>query len=293
MCFHAFCSIFHNTHEIFGLEPFCRVVVLYIAMPFIGLIGGSGLYEMPGLRVLEERVLETPFGAPSAAYVMGELSGARVAFLPRHGSPHRLPPHRINYRANVWGFRQLGVDRILSVNAGGGLSPGLRPGSIVVLDQVLDMTQGAREATFYDEGEVVHIDFTEPYCPELRQAVLGAGEKAGIGLEGGGTYLCVNGPRLESRAEIEFFARTGADVVGMTGMPEAALARELEICYSALAVVTNYAAGLSGIKLTTGEVVGSMEKANERIKALLKETFALIPYERACPCKDALKGTRM
>lgn len=265
-------------------------------MPRVGVIGGSGLYGIPGLEVSGERKVRTPFGAPSAAYVMGELAGVEVVFLPRHGAGHDIPPHRINYRANLWGFGELGVERVLSVNASGGIRRGLGPGDIVVLDQVLDFTQGARAGSFYDGGEggqVVHIDFTEPYCPEVRGALLRAGEKAGVGLGDGGTYLCVNGPRLESRAEIEFFASAGADVVGMTGMPEAALARELEICFAGVAVVTNYAAGFTGEKLTTGEVIESMKEANERINALLRETIGLIPRQRGCPCKDALKEAIM
>jgi 5'-methylthioadenosine phosphorylase len=268
-------------------------MMYYITMPRLGVIGGSGLYEMPGLSIVEKRTVSTPFGEPSAPYVMGRFGEVETAFLPRHGQTHRMPPHRINYRANLWGFRELGVERVISVNATGGIRKGLTPGELVVLDQVIDMTQGAREGTFYDEGEVVHVDFTEPYCPETREALFQAGNRHGIGLGERGTYLCVNGPRLESRAEIEHFATMGADVVGMTGMPEAALARELELCFAALAVVTNHAAGLSGRKLTTDEVMESMESANERIKTVLKEALLLLPSERHCPCRDALKGARM
>jgi 5'-methylthioadenosine phosphorylase len=262
-------------------------------MPKLGVIGGSGLYGIPGLSIVEERTVLTPFGEPSAPYVMGKFGEVEAAFLPRHGQTHRIPPHRINYRANLWGFRELGVERVISVNATGGIRRGLLPGELVVPDQVIDLTQGAREGTFYDGGEVVHVDFTEPYCPETREALFQAGNRHGIGLGEGGTYLCVNGPRLESRAEIEHFATIGADVVGMTGMPEAALARELELCFAALAVVTNHAAGLSGRKLTTHEVMESMSKAKERIETVLKEALLVLPPERHCPCKDALKGARM
>jgi 5'-methylthioadenosine phosphorylase len=258
----------------------------------IGVIGGSGLYELKGLSVLEDRVLSTPFGEPSAPYRIGEISGIKVAFLPRHGTGHNFPPHRINYRANIWGFKEIGAERIISVNASGGINPSFRPGEIVLLDQVVDFTQGARQSTFYDKDEVVHIDFTEPYCPELREALSDAASSTRVEVKNTGTYICVNGPRLESRAEIEHFGRMGAEVIGMTGMPEASLARELEICFSAIAVVTNYAAGLSGKKLTTDEVVKKMEDANERLKRLLKEALALIPPGRACQCKDALKGAK-
>jgi 5'-methylthioadenosine phosphorylase len=262
-------------------------------MPLVGVIGGSGLYGIPGLRALGEEAVRTPYGEPSAPYVRGEIAGLEVAFLPRHGRDHGIQPHRINYRANLYGFKQLGAERIITVNATGGMAPGLKPGHIVALDQVIDMTQGAREATFFDGDEVVHIDFTEPYCPELRDALIKAGGGTGINVAGRGTYLCVNGPRLESKAEIAHFAKIGGHVVGMTGMPEAALARELEICLAGLAVVTNFAAGISERKLTTDEVVEVMRMSNENIKVLLKAALGLVPHERKCPCRDALKGARM
>ena len=198
-------------------------------MPKIGLIGGSGLQDIPGLRLIEERVVETPFGPPSAPYRIGELSGVKIAFLPRHGSPHRIAPHKVNYRANIYGFKLLGVQRIISVSAAGGINPALKPGEIVIHEQVIDTTQGARPSTFYEQDEVVHIDFTEPYCPDLREALLASAQSAGMGKLKSAVYICSNGPRLESRAEIKYFSLIGADVVGMTGMPEAALARELEL----------------------------------------------------------------
>lgn len=269
------------------------LVLYYSIMPPVGLIGGSGLHEVPGFRARGERAVSTPYGEPSAAYLTGEIRGVEVAFLSRHGPGHRIPPSGINYRANVWGFRELGVERIISVSASGGIDPEFRPGDIVVLGQVIDMVQGARASTFYQDGEVVHVDFTEPYCPELRRALAGAGEAAGVALRDGGTYVCVNGPRLESRAEIRFFGMIGGQVVGMTGMPEAALARELEICFGAVTVVTNYAAGLAGGKLTTAEVVGKMKEANQRIGLLLGETLPRIPAERSCPCREALSDARM
>jgi 5'-methylthioadenosine phosphorylase len=262
-------------------------------MSIIGVIGGSGLYGMPGLRVTEDRAVSTPYGEPSAPYRLGELSGVKAAFLPRHGPDHKIPPHRINYRANIWGFRELGVQRVVSVSASGGINPDLRPGDIVVADQVIDLTQGARQSTFYDSETVVHVDFTDPYCPELRQAIIASAEHAGIAVKRAGTYICVNGPRLESKAEIRFFGSNGADIIGMTGMPEASLARELEICFSAVSVVTNYAAGISGRKLTTVEVVRTMEESTERIRKILGETITRIPPERACPCGKALEDSRM
>jgi 5'-methylthioadenosine phosphorylase len=259
----------------------------------IGLIGGSGLYEMPGFKLREERLLSTPYGEPSGAFLIGEVAGAAVAFLPRHGSPHRIPPDRVNYRANINGFKELGVERIISISASGGISPGLRPGDIVILDQVIDMVQGTRASTFYEGDEVVHIDFTEPYCPELRESLLGGDRSAGTGARAAGTYICVNGPRLESRAEIRFYGMIGADVIGMTGMPEASLARELEICYAGITVVTNFAAGMAGKKLTTTEVVEKMKESNEKIGRLIIESLPLIPSLRQCPCGEALRDSTM
>jgi 5'-methylthioadenosine phosphorylase len=262
-------------------------------MPIVGVIAGSGLYEIPGLKMLRDTEIKTPYGEPSAPYSIGELGGIKIAFLPRHGSLHRIPPDQINYRANIWGFKELGAERVLTLNATGGINPDLKPGDIVITDQVIDMTQGARQGSYYDRDEVVHVDFTEPYCPELRDALLEAATRAAIKLKDGGTYICVNGPRLESRAEIRFFGTTGADLVGMTGMPEASLARELELCLASVSVVTNYAAGITAARLTTTEVVSVMNETTEKLKLLIKEALPLIPLERACPCKDALRDARM
>jgi 5'-methylthioadenosine phosphorylase len=261
-------------------------------MPKIGVVGGSGLYQIPGLMITEYRQLTTPFGSPSDTYMIGELSGREIAFLPRHGLKHHIPPHRVNYRANIWGFKELGVERIISLGAVGGIGFDIIPGMIVVPDQIIDMTNG-RDSTFYEEDEVVHIDFTEPYCPELRDSLLRGGENSGIEMRSSGAYVCMNGPRLETRAEIKMFLSMGLDIVGMTAMPEAALAREAEICLCGLVVVTNYAAGIAKKRLTTTEVIETMKEAKTRVGDLLQRTFQLIPSERRCSCKDALKEARM
>lgn len=199
----------------------------------------------------------------------------------------------INYLANIWGFKKLGVERILSISAAGGIKKGLKPGDIVVLDQVLDMTRN-RKSTFYDgRNGVVHIDFTDPYCPELRETLQKAGKRVKVSIKNGGTYVAVEGPRLETASEIRSFSILGGDVVGMTGMPEASLARELEICYSGLSVVANYAAGISKRKLTVAEVMEAMKATTEHIKRLLSETFLLIPDERRCACSEALKEAKI
>jgi 5'-methylthioadenosine phosphorylase len=261
-------------------------------MPTTGIIAGSGFYEVEGIEVKELRKVTTPYGEPSDLYRRCDVAGKEIVFLSRHGTPHHIPPHMINYRANMWGFRELGVQRVLSVNAVGGINRTLRPGDMVIPDQVIDMTHG-RASTFYDGDEVIHIDFTNPFCTEVREALMGTGAKLGAPPPGSGTYLCVNGPRLESKAEIQYFAAAGADIVGMTVMPEAALARELEICFAAIAVVTNYAAGISGERLTTTEVVETMKASKERLMSLLTGTINALPEVRKCSCRNALDSAKM
>jgi len=255
----------------------------------IGIIGGSGLYEIDGFVTTKEVSLSTPFGEPSSTFKIGTFGDMEVVFLPRHGVPHRIPPHKVNYRANIWGLKSLEVERIISISAVGGINSNTPPGSIVLLDQIIDMTCGARPSTFYDIDKVVHIDFTHPYCPEMANAVIRAAQNIKLPLKTNATYICVNGPRLETAREIKFFSMIGADVVGMTAMPEAALAREMEICISGISVVTNHAAGISGNKLTTKEVVANMKNSIEQIKSLIREALVYIPPARTCPCKDALK----
>ncbi len=261
-------------------------------MPDFGVIAGSGIYNMPDLEIIDSVKVVTPYGEPSDSYRIGKFAGKEVVFLPRHGAKHHIPPHRINYRANIWGFRELGISRILSIGATGGISRGMIPGTIVVLDQVIDMTSG-REATFFDQDDVVHIDFTNPFCPDLRQELIAAASDAGIKAVQKGTYIAVNGPRLETAAEIRAFARLGADVVGMTGMPEAALGRELEICFSGVAVVSNAAAGVAEEVLTATEVVEAMRKSAEQIRMLLRAFFGRDIITHACTCRSVLKNAHM
>ncbi len=259
----------------------------------IGVIGGSGLYDIEGVDIREVREIETPFGPPSDAYRIGDFSGRSLVFLPRHGAAHHLPPHKINYRANIWGFKHLGADCVIALSATGGITDRVTPGSIVLPDQILDFTSG-RDATYHSgEAGVVHIDFTHPYCPAVRDALREGAKRAGTALVEPATYVCTNGPRLETWAEIRAFSLLGADVVGMTAMPEAALAREAELCYAGVCVVTNFAAGVSGEKLTVKEVVEQMKSATERLKRILRETFPLISPSRACRCRDALRDARV
>jgi 5'-methylthioadenosine phosphorylase len=261
-------------------------------MPLYGVIGGSGLYDIPGLEITDSAKLTSPYGEPSDVYRIGSLSGKEAVFLPRHGSMHHIQPHKINYRANIWGFRELGVKKIISVGASGGISGRMKPGLITFPDQIIDITSG-RASTFYDEDEVVHVDFTEPFCRDLRGYLTAAAEQAGLAVTGSGVYVCVNGPRLETAAEIRTFSLWGADMVGMTAMPEASLARELEICFANVSVITNYAAGISGARLTATEVVEMMQSATEKIKLLLKTLLSLDFVEPVCSCRETLKEARM
>jgi 5'-methylthioinosine phosphorylase len=210
----------------------------------IALIGGTGLYQFPGLGKVERHAVETPYGAPSDSIVIGYVGEHRIAFLARHGESHTIPPHRVNYRANVWALHHLGVRRVVGVNAVGGIRGDMGPRVLAVPDQIIDYTS-ERLTSYCDVAgaEVRHIDFSEPYSAGLRKALLGAAAKAGIAVVDGGCYGATQGPRLETRAEIARLRRDGCDLVGMTGMPEAALARELELEYACLALVANWAAG--------------------------------------------------
>ncbi|MDA8174497.1 MAG: S-methyl-5'-thioadenosine phosphorylase [Nitrospiraceae bacterium] len=278
---------------------FCSLSLFYVnyIMPDIGVIGGSGIYSIPGLRKTDEKRVETPFGEPSGSYLIAELDGRGVVFLPRHGSGHAVAPHKINYRANIWGMRHLGVKRIIAVNATGSLLESVPPRSIVIPHQLIDYTAGARAATFFEDREVVHVDFTDPYCPELRSTLADACRQASPGAPffDSGVYVCVNGPRLETAAEIAAYAKLGGSVIGMTGMPEAVLARESEMCYCALAVITNYAAGINpSARLTTGEVLENMRQSVPLLQDILRRAIPLVPAERSnCLCAAALKDSRL
>jgi len=235
--------------------------------------------------------VRTPYGEPSGPYTIAEAQGRQMVFLPRHGQEHSIPPHKVNYRANVWGMRELGVERIVGVNAVGGL--GIEPGTLVLPEQVIDLTLGGRAGTFYDGPDVVHIDFTEPFCPELREFLAQVAEAQGLRIHLGGTYVCTQGPRLESGAEIQAFRRLGAHLVGMTAMPEAALARELQLCYVSVCVVTNWAAGIKKKRLSTTEVLQMMRQRSRDIQGLVLGLLAHLPGKRGCGCQEALRDARL
>lgn len=235
----------------------------------VGIIGGSGLYSMFPDAV--EVQVETPYGAPSSPVTIADVQGVSVAFLARHGADHRLPPHRINYRANVWALRELGVDRIIAPAAVGGLAPGLGPGSLVVPDQLVDWTKG-RTQTFHDEftDGPVHASFADPYCPELREVVLASAAAHDWPAQDGGAMVVIEGPRFSTRAESLFFQAQGWAVVNMTGHPEAVLARELGICYATVALVTDADAGTAtGEGVTVADVMAEFARSTDRLRAVL------------------------
>jgi 5'-methylthioadenosine phosphorylase len=253
----------------------------------IGVIGGSGLYAF--LEDATEVPVETPYGPPSDPLVVGDVRGRRVAFVPRHGRDHRFPPHRIPYRANLWALRSLGVRQVLAPCAVGGLRPDLGPGALVVPDQLVDRTSG-RVQTFHDVG-AVHVSFAEPYCPTGRAAAVAAAGQAQWPVADGGTMVVVEGPRFSTRAESQWFAAQGWSVVNMTGHPEAVLARELALCYTSIALVTDLDAGVEGgTSVTQDEVFRFFAASTARLRELLHDVVAGLPSEPGCSCRSALDG---
>ncbi len=243
----------------------------------IAVIGGTGLYAMmDDFQMIRQEIINTPYGEASSPLVFGELEGKSVVFLARHGFTHRLPPHRINYLANIWMLKKAGVEQILAVNAVGSLNDNCKPENMVIPDQIIDYTWG-REHTFYAEDltRVVHIDFTFPYSESLRQTIIQAGRNEDMGLVENAVYGCTQGPRLESAAEITRLGRDGCDLVGMTGMPEASLARELSIEYASISIVANWAAGINGSQISMDQIDSHMQKGMEKVKRLITETIRI------------------
>jgi len=254
----------------------------------IGIIGGSGLYSMPGLTDVREVKLETPFGDPSDPYVLGTLDGRRVAFLARHGLGHRILPTELNFRANIYGFKQLGVERILSVSAVGSLKEEHKPLDFVIPDQFFDRTRH-RVDTFFGEGIVAHIAFADPICPQLAQLVEAACNKAGVTGKRGGTYINMEGPQFSTKAESNVYRSWGMDVIGMTNLQEAKLAREAEICYVTVAMVTDYDCWHPHHdSVTVDQIVAVLVKNAENAARVVRETVAGLPASRSCKCGSAL-----
>jgi 5'-methylthioinosine phosphorylase len=242
----------------------------------LAIIGGTGLTQIEALTLTGEQTLDTPFGAPSAPYVFGKLDGRTLVFLARHGNPHRIPPHKINYRANIWGLKQLGVSEIIGVAAVGGITPAMGPAVLAIPDQIIDYTFGREHSFFSDDLEhVTHIDFSLPYHEGLRQRLIKAAQQAQLESVNSGVYGCTQGPRLETAAEIRRMAQDGCDLVGMTGMPEAALAKELDLAYANVSVVANWGAGIIDGEITMEEIEKNLHLGMQRAIALLKQTLLL------------------
>ena len=254
----------------------------------IGIIGGSGLYSMPGFEAHEERILETPWGAPSDAFVVGQLAGKEVAFLSRHGRGHRLSPSELNFRANIYGMKMLGVERILSLSAVGSLKEEHKPLDFVLPDQFVDRTRG-RVSTFFGEGLVAHISFAHPVCSQLAGVAHAAAKAAGVAAKLGGTYLCMEGPAFSTLAESQLYRSWGMDVIGMTNLQEAKLAREAEICYTTIAMVTDYDCWHPDHDaVTVNDIIANLTENATNACKLVTEAVRSMPAERACKCGSAL-----
>lgn len=257
----------------------------------IGVFGGSGLYAL--LDDVTEVVVETPYGPPAAPVHIGRLGDRRVAFLPRHGIDHAYPPHRINYRANVWAMRELGVTRLLAPCASGSLQPEIEPGDFVVCDQLVDRTSG-RSQTYFDGPGANHVSFADPYCPELRAVAVDAGRAEGITVHETGTVVVIEGPRFSTRAESNWYRSAGWQVINMTQYPEAYLARELGICYASIALITDYDVGVEGIDgiepVTQDQVFAFFENNVDRVRGLLFRAIEAVPATRACGCAAGPNG---
>lgn len=259
-------------------------------MARIGIIGGSGLYKMEGLKIKKEISLKTPFGKPSGRFVIGDLESREVVFLPRHDVGHRICPSHINYRANIFGMKKLGVERIISVTACGSLKEELRPLDFVVVDQFVDRTNYARDMSFFGEGIVAHIEFSHPVCSELAKVLYESAKSLNLRVHSKGTYINMEGPAFSTLAESNLYRSWGMDVIGMTNFAEAKLAREAEICYATLAAVTDYDCWHPAHESVTIEmVIQNLLKNIENAKKILRLVIKNIPEERNCKCKDALK----
>ena len=257
----------------------------------IGIIGGTGVYDPALLENVQEVKVHTPFGDPSDVITIGEYKGRKIAFLPRHGRGHRIPPHAINYRANIWALKELGVKRIVAPSAVGSLQEEYKPGDLVVPDQFIDRTWG-RPGTFYEGGVVCHISMADPFCPELREVIVKVGRRLGLPIHERGTYVCIQGPRFSTRAESKLYREWGAHIIGMTLVPEVTLAREAQICYASICMITDY--DVWAEKPVTGEeVIRTMRENIEKVKRLLMELIPEIPEERHCECGKALREALM
>jgi 5'-methylthioadenosine phosphorylase len=257
----------------------------------VGVFGGSGFYNF--LKVKDEVDIKTPYGKPSDKIIIGELEGRRVAFLPRHGNGHTIPPHKINYRANIFAMKSLGVKQIFAPCAAGSLQSNIKLGYFVICDQFVDRTN-CRNDTFYDGPATTHVSLAEPYCPDLRKIIIESAKELDINFYSKGTVVIIQGPRFSTKAESRFYSSQGWEVINMTQYPEVCLARELEICYVNISIITDYDAGLEGNKeikpVSSHEVVEIFKKNNEKLKDLLFKAIPKVPIERQCICSNALEN---
>lgn len=252
----------------------------------IGIFGGTGIYESSILNESKEVIVETPYGKPSESITVGIFKERKIAFMPRHGKKHTIPPHLINYRANIWAFKELGVKRIISPSAVGSLKEELRPGHFVLPTQFLDFTK-SREGSFAKEGKVIHISVADPFCPELQDTILKATKSQNVTIHTDRTYVCIQGPRFSTKAESKFFKSTGADIIGMTLVPECQLAREAQMCYASISTVTDYDVWAEK-PVTAKEVIETLSKNADATKKLLTVLINDIPKTRGCNCEKAL-----
>ncbi|MCD6279532.1 S-methyl-5'-thioadenosine phosphorylase [Candidatus Micrarchaeota archaeon] len=261
----------------------------------IGIIGGSGVYNNDMLENAKENDMETPFGRPSAPIITGRMHGKQIAFIPRHGVNHEFPPHNINYRANIWALKQLGVDRLISVCAVGSLKEDYKRGDICIVDQYIDFTKKYRMRSFYDHEDIYHISMADPYCPELRKLAESIIKDLGYQYHPKGTYICIEGPQFSTRAESRMFRNFG-DIIGMTACPETQLAREAEMCMLNLAMITDYDAWKEK-PVSTDEVLETMKNSLTRINTIIDRLIKNIPVstaeERSCSCTRALEGAKI
>ena len=252
----------------------------------IGIFGGTGIYDSGVLQNSKEITIDTPYGKTSDSITIGEFNGRKIAFMPRHGKKHTIPPHMINYRANIWAFKELGVKRIVAPSAVGSLKENFQPGNFALPTQFLDFTK-SRETSFSENGRVIHISVAEPFCPELQKAIINSAENQDVILHKNCTYVCIEGPRFSTKAESKFFKSTGADIIGMTLVPECQLAREAQICYVSVSTVTDYDVWAEK-PVTAKEVLETLSKNVEKTKELLKVLIDNIPETKSCNCEKAL-----
>lgn len=264
----------------------------FVSETIVGVIGGSGLYEMEGLSDKKDFTVETPFGSPSDVIHRGKLNNVTLLFLPRHGKAHRKSPSDVNYRANIYALKKLGAERIISISAVGSLKKEIKPGDIVLVDQFIDRTKGIRASTFFEDGIVVHVGFGNPTCDELRGLLRDGAQKAGASLHVGGSYVCIEGPQFSTRAESNIYRSWGASVIGMTNIPEAKLAREAELCYSTIALATDYDSWHEEEEEVNAlKVLETIAKNIEMARKIIRESTLKISVDRRCNCGTTLQSS--